>query len=57
MVKLVGLVQLGQEEEMDLKDQWENQERLEIWVCLAWLARLVLLDLQDLPDHLAKARS
>jgi len=57
LVKLVGLVQLGQEEEMDLKDQWENQERPEIWVCLAWLARLVLLDLQDLQDHPAKARS
>lgn len=57
MVKLVGLVQLVQEEEMDLKDQWENQERVEIRVCLVWLARLVLLALRDLPDHLAKARS
>jgi len=36
LVKLVGLVQLGQEVEMDQKDQWENQESLEIWVCLAW---------------------
>jgi len=57
LVKLVGLVQLVQEEEMDLRDQWENQERVEIRACLVWLARLVLLALQDLQDHLAKARS